>query len=171
MKRENLKKEFEAGEVVITKDNIHLYYEFLKIKDMRRFRNIISPILHDRLALIVDALNIPRDYISLSSLGIWHSFFNIRDTLKPIDDYIEDIKESSEYKEYISKSIFKKGDKIICTKELKTTCNNEQKILFKLNKIYHVDLNSTGNIGIKIDDKGNGFTFFDNKYDKYFKKI
>ena len=94
----------------ITKDNIHLYYEFMSDTDTWFVYNkILNGIFEDRTQKIIQELHLlssydrnflirsfnrEGDYLSLNSFGV-------QDTLKPIREYIEEIKESSEYKEYI----------------------------------------------------------------------
>jgi hypothetical protein len=82
-----LKKELESRVAIITKDNIHLYYEFMSDKELKyNHLDLICEVLMDRVFLIKDLLG-------------------IKDTLKPMDEYIEEIKASDEYKEYIFKAM------------------------------------------------------------------
>ena len=124
MKKEELKKEFYAGSVVITKDNIYLYYEFMSDYDkfvLANANTIENALLREVLIERNKTLN---GYFSFSSFQdnfdnvktidyehnkysnrhttIGRIYFGIVDTLKPIDEYIEEIKASSEYKEYIA---------------------------------------------------------------------
>ena len=101
----------------ITKDNIHLYYEFMSIEDLEKYSDILGVLFIDRTSIILNLLfpNIQElreleDYLKtdvfFQHFGIYKAtaryFFGTKDTLKPIDEYIEEIKASSEYKEYIS---------------------------------------------------------------------
>jgi len=104
---------FKAGEVVITKDNIADYYEFMSDDDLEKYNYLIDDILKDRIIKIHTSLDIDflefldncivplflnDNYISLISFGV-------KDTLKPIEEYIKEIKESEQYKEYMSKKV------------------------------------------------------------------
>jgi hypothetical protein len=92
-------------EDTITKDNIALYYEFMDDEDLEKHKDILSVILCQRRADIVKIIdfenhsNITLDNTMLKTIK-WECF-GIKDNLKPIDEYIEEIKGSSEYKEYI----------------------------------------------------------------------
>lgn len=94
----------------ITKDNIHLYYEFMENDDLEKYNSLLDDILKDRIIKIhtflnidflefidnyIDACFVNDNYISLSC-------FKIKDTLIPINEYIEQIKLSEQYKEYIN---------------------------------------------------------------------
>ena len=106
--------------VEITKDNIHLYYEFMSDGDKNIHKNTIHSLLHNRAFNILRNLYIIDDtsksmdkdfksfkYISLvyfnnSTIRLESSIFGIMDTLKPIDEYIAEIKESEAYKIFTS---------------------------------------------------------------------
>lgn len=111
---------FDFSKVVIDKDNITLYYEFMSDEDLIEHKNaqIVVPLLTTRFFEAFKSLNIDIDnndtYDNIitnhivNTIGcgdndyvIRQTMFGIKDTLKPIDEYIEDIKASSEYKEYI----------------------------------------------------------------------
>ncbi len=98
---------------VITNHNIPLYYEFMSKKDISRYRNDLHYFFNTRLPLnINDFLEIDKEVI----IENWkydcfsdgkvkkQSYFGIKDTLKPIDKYIADIKNSNAYKSYIAKN-------------------------------------------------------------------
>jgi hypothetical protein len=117
------------SKITITKDNIHLYYEFMSDDDFNKYGAYLRILFTSRYTLIrkhfqkigllvdngngydFDMLHYKGDVFeydcpfgdtsikSKSYKGI--SFFGVKDTLKPIDEYIEEIKTSSEYKEYI----------------------------------------------------------------------
>lgn len=95
--------------VTITKDNIDIYYEFMGDEDLEKYTEIINPILGSRYNTVFHR------FFSILKLSDFSYFeysdnykgliyrqclFGINDTLKPIDEYIEDIKASNEYKEY-----------------------------------------------------------------------
>jgi len=97
--------------ISITKDNIHLYYEFMSDDDKSKYSVILSQLFYSRQGMAINIFNVKNAYNNKNVLNIvWnyhnknvcgYSIFGIKDTLKPIDEYISDIKESSEYKEYI----------------------------------------------------------------------
>ena len=107
------KKRVLLIEDVITKDNIHLYYEFMSDEDIKTYKDILNISFRSRKEAIEAHLSI--DLLALDSSKfifnncylINSSIFGIEDTLKPIDEYIEEIKAGSEYKEYISRNIQK----------------------------------------------------------------
>lgn len=93
--------------VEISEDNIHLYYKFMNKDDISKYRNILHIFFNKRQPLnIEDFLEIDKEVIREN----WkydcfadgkiktQSYFGIKDTLKPIDEYIEEIKESEKYK-------------------------------------------------------------------------
>ena len=98
--------------IVITKDNIHLYYEFMSDEDIESHRKILALIFNERVKITLNHLN-QQDRLNLSRFDIlflWSSdkliigswMFGIKDTLKPIDEYIAEIKASEEYKGYVA---------------------------------------------------------------------
>ena len=96
----------------ITKDNIHLYYEFMNCDDIRKYSSILNKIFETRFDKIIKNFNVDIDTLETytdkdteiaifdtnyrieeyakNSIGIF--CFNIKDTLKPIDEYINEIK-------------------------------------------------------------------------------
>lgn len=111
------KWDFEArdGTITVTEDNINLYYELMSDEDINKYRDLIDVVINKRLDSLSDFLGFIDDLIPssihtvdtvLSNNGSWEYYlksyiFGIQDTLKPIDEYIEEIKASSEYKEYL----------------------------------------------------------------------
>lgn len=97
--------------VIITKDNIHLYYEFMSKSETNKMSNILDGIFKirlDKIKRILD-INIPIlddnfTYEMNKNNQVSMNLFGVKDTLKPIDEYVAEIKASSEYKEYISKN-------------------------------------------------------------------
>lgn len=108
--RMNRENDYKNGEIDITKDNIHLYYEFMSDEDKNSYVDILDVLLYARLKEIgLEKLeinnvhkHIEKVYYKDTAMFISYSLFGIKDTLKPIDEYIADIKESSEYKEYLN---------------------------------------------------------------------
>lgn len=108
----------------VNKDNIHLYYEFMSDEDLKKYKEILADIFEARKDLIPAYF----ENISLKGTGKWFGFdgagdgkksiieldntwgsftikqfvFGVKDTLKPIDEYITEIKDSAAYKEYIA---------------------------------------------------------------------
>ena len=115
---ENRLNSFNNGNVIITKDNIHLYYEFMS-DDVLKYIDILHPIFCNHYHAIVsyfkkigfivddgkgydyDKVHYKGSFIKRDiTMYYGISFFGIKDTLKPIDEYIADIKASEEYKAY-----------------------------------------------------------------------
>ncbi|MCT7648942.1 hypothetical protein [Aliarcobacter butzleri] len=97
--------------VEISEDNIHLYYKFMNKENISKYRDILHTFFNKRHPLnIEDFLEIDKEVIKDN----WkyncfadgkiktQSYFGIKDTLKPIDEYIEEIKESEQYKIFTS---------------------------------------------------------------------
>lgn len=106
-------------EVVITKDNIHLYYEFMSDEDLENWSKNLDIVFLERsrlLGVLKTTSDVLKDnsYIldkyeevttsKYDNRFIALSMFGVKDTLKPIDEYIAEIKESDAYKEYIAKT-------------------------------------------------------------------
>jgi len=108
----NRKNDYLNGVVEITKENIHLYYEFMSDEQKNQHRSFISDFMANRaLKTIPDVLE---EFNSLVDMGDYKResinkktlqiiLFGVKDTLKPIDEYIAEIKESEEYKSYLAK--------------------------------------------------------------------
>ncbi len=99
---------------IINKDNISLYYEFMSDEDIEKCSDLLNNTLLDRFRLIRQKIKFKdkaftplKDYdmdIALKSNNyIYISFFGIKDTLRPINEYIAEIKESEAYKRYMAK--------------------------------------------------------------------
>jgi len=110
----DIERDFLIIEDVITKDNIHLYYEFMSDDDLEENGELVESTLLKRKEQIIKKLNISNlDFVSnVSNLCASEPFFilnsilfGIKDTLKPINEYIIEIKGSSEYKKYVYSSI------------------------------------------------------------------
>ena len=101
----------------ITKDNIHLYYEFMGDKDLIKYQDILSNIIDDRLKNVFINLDFNNDMfhtflckyteqkLSNDRYIISSVVFGIKDNLKPIEYYIQEIKESFKYQEYIKNKV------------------------------------------------------------------
>lgn len=108
--------DYEKDNSLITKDNIHLYYEFMNIEKLLKNRNLIFSIICERFEKIKDILNYCEDLIyrkdnniilleTIDNFTVSFSIFGIKDTLKPINEFIEEIKQSKKYEEH-KKEIF-----------------------------------------------------------------
>jgi hypothetical protein len=101
----DIKKSLKDYDVTITKDNIHLYYEFMSYEDFGKYKDILNDIFTLRYSKIYSHIKLKIDQLKIKTLfGSYHvslTLFGVKDTLKPIDEYIAEIKSSSEYKEYI----------------------------------------------------------------------
>jgi hypothetical protein len=97
---------------VITGDNIHLYYELMSKSERNKISNILDGIFKIRLNTIKNLLdiNVPIlddnfTYEMNKNNQVSMTLFGTKDTLKPLEEYIKDIKESEQYKEYVSKKV------------------------------------------------------------------
>ncbi|MDQ1341247.1 MAG: hypothetical protein QG567_2405, partial [Campylobacterota bacterium] len=91
----------------ITKDNIAQYYEFMSDEDKYNNLSIVMDVFNNRQRDIEAALNVRlvapiSENLHFKGSPIGRSSFGMKDTLKPIDEYIEDIKASEEYQAYKS---------------------------------------------------------------------
>ena len=129
-----MQDDLETNGDEITKENIHLYYQFMTDDVIREicvqnvFQNdaynelycgvkLISyryDLFFNRLSQIKNKITIPNYYseLKIARLGnikdsplvrIGLTVFGIKDTLKPTDEYVAEIKDSDAYKSYISK--------------------------------------------------------------------
>ena len=105
------KYEYEKKYVDINKDNIHLYYKFMNDEDLIQNSEILNDLLVCRFHKICSLLSVSAPMLhSYSSYNYYNAFFvkqfifGIKDNLNPIEDFIEDIKNSNEYKSFISKA-------------------------------------------------------------------
>lgn len=101
--------DYEKDKNLITKENIHLYYEFMSDENLKQNESLITKVLDDRFKQVCFNLGVTVDVIQNNA---WYTtyinqYFGVKDTLKPINEYIEEIKASSEYKAYIEKTKIK----------------------------------------------------------------
>ena len=128
----------------ITKDNIHLYYEFMSDEDLELHKIMIACVLGDRDREIFKQLFSPSssnqdekftifcghssDKRSLNSTyKIQQTVFGVKDTLKPIDEYIAEIKASEAYKAYIGTTLSKEDSKAYRTGEMPNSPNYKKR--------------------------------------------
>lgn len=109
----NIDNDFLIIEDILTIDNISLYYEFMSSDNLQKYSFLVWIAICDRVQIIEDKLVLHDviykndndiilfDRVNGFKAGI--SFFGIKDTLKPIDGYISEIKESEIYKNYLVK--------------------------------------------------------------------
>lgn len=117
----NSNNEYQYLNDEITVENIHLYYEFMSdeeiksldssnLRDIKTGTPIITTILSGRMIAVREALSIHpaildnfKKYIfGLNDSVLSQSIFGIKDTLKPVEVYVSEIKDSEDYKNYIS---------------------------------------------------------------------
>jgi len=125
-----------SHETEITKDNIHLYYEFMDTSTKIKFsQTALNLKLHERSSQIAEKLNLTPEFLAdhghisttyyktngtptpdlhLDGKCLWWdnasgtidvSYFGVKDNLRPIDEYIAEIKQSPQYKEYLQKNL------------------------------------------------------------------
>ena len=106
--------DYEKDNNTIEKDNIHLYYEFMDNESVCEFgrNNSLLYRTHDNRHLqIIDLLNIDIKILDKYKKTCIHAYyFGVKDNLKPIDEYIAEIKNSNEYKEYRFNNLVKTYD-------------------------------------------------------------
>ena len=94
----------EFIDVVVDEDNIHLYYEFMGDEDIKNNIDVLYSLFMDRAIKIQVALNLtPKELHAFATGELKALFiFGVKDTLKPIDEYIAEIKGSDGYKAYVA---------------------------------------------------------------------
>ena len=112
---------FKMG-VEITEENLPLYHKFMSDEDLIYNRKIVDSVLAKRLKMLADILNIKNnkelqvfgveglngsDTTRIHSLDVVFNnyllktvIYEAEDTLAPIDEYIEEIKNSDAFKEF-----------------------------------------------------------------------
>jgi len=145
--------EVDLSKVDITKDNIHLYYEFMDTPTKIKFsQTALNLKLHERSGEIAEKLNLtpglladhghmsttyyktngtPMPDILLDGKCLWWdntsgtigvSYFGVKDTLRPIEEYIAEIKQSQTYKEYLAEKSNKKSG-LFNPAQIKSICD------------------------------------------------
>ena len=109
----------------ITKENINKYYEFMSDEDIREYSILLNNIFNERINFITHSLRIKRvdlKNIDIStskllndSLYIELSYFGLKDTLKSLDEYVKEIKESEAFKEHLMQKLAVSGEVILDT--------------------------------------------------------
>ena len=112
---------FKMG-VEITEENLPLYHKFMSDEDLIYNRKIVDSVLAKRLKMLADVLNIKNnkelqvfgveglngsDTTRIHSLDVVFNnyllrkvIYEVEDTLAPINEYIEEIKNSDAFKEF-----------------------------------------------------------------------
>lgn len=112
---------FKMG-VEITEENLPLYHKFMSDEDLIYNRKIVDSVLAKRLKMLADILNIKNnkelqvfgveglngsDTTRIHSLDVVFNnyllktvIYEVEDTLAPINEYIEEIKNSDAFKEF-----------------------------------------------------------------------
>lgn len=108
----------ELSNQIITKENISLYYELMSDKEAEKYSLILDELLESRLTKIMIDTGIAIEQIGcvskletknndavdgvikLHNLTFSTSVFGVKDTLKPIDEYLQEIKNSELYKRF-----------------------------------------------------------------------
>lgn len=112
---------FKMG-VEITEENLPLYHKFMSDEDLIYNRKIVDSVLAKRLKMLADILNIKNnkelqvfgveglngsDMTRIHSLDVVFNnyllrtvIYEVEDSLKPIYDYLEEIKNSDAFKEF-----------------------------------------------------------------------
>lgn len=99
----------------ITKENIHIYYEYMNSETTEEYSEILDAIFDKRAYEIMELLELEKDNfysnckfitphdMDLDSI-IGLIVFGVKDILKPLGNYIDEIKDSKNYKIFISES-------------------------------------------------------------------
>lgn len=108
--KEIVEYQLKSG-VEISQENIHLYYEFMDNESVYKLgsNSLMLSKIHDKRHLqIIDLLNIDIKILDEYKKTYIHSYyFGVKDNLKPIDEYILDIKNSDAFKEFEKETITK----------------------------------------------------------------
>lgn len=117
--KEIVEYQLKSG-VEITRENICLYYEFIDSDVLSSYKRIMRNIIYNRklyvfkyFCLVVSENNeneIHWKYLDYTKKYLGYSIFGVKDTLKPIDEYITQIKDSDAYKEYRFDNLVKTYD-------------------------------------------------------------
>lgn len=121
-------------DVVMTKDNIYLYYEFMGDEDKKIEFEILNPLFYERaleldrlIFLLGTEIGDKKKYVVIDKISSLFSInlvsFGVKDTLKPIDEYIAEIKASKEYQEYMATSLSIEEKRAYTTGEMPNSPN------------------------------------------------
>lgn len=101
--KSQLQSEYLLKKVAITPDNISLYYEFMSKKDLEDNLDILTPIFDHRVPAVSDivckGIEIKDNYDEVfHCTSSEFTVFGVKDTLKPVYEYVKEIKDTKEYK-------------------------------------------------------------------------
>lgn len=104
--------------VVITDDNIHLYYLYMNENQLKENKVKLTFIFNSRFLVLKQSLFLNHSFknwlhfekTNFNGYILNQSFFGIKDTLTPLSEYISEIKSSNTYKEYYLNNLVKKYD-------------------------------------------------------------
>ncbi|WP_420472511.1 hypothetical protein [Brevundimonas sp. FT23042] len=112
-----LAAELVTNSILITKDNIHLYYEFMNPGQKMKYYKILNELFNNRLDIVAKRLDIDKNELlefctmdaKVTSTEVFYislCCFSAKDTLKPIYQYITEIKASEKYLTYLIKQYY-----------------------------------------------------------------
>lgn len=112
-----MQDDLEANGVEITKDNVSLYYELMSKNEKNDTSNVLDGVFKLRLDKIKRELNINSvltddffEYEMNKHNQVSMTLFQIKDILKPIGEYVKEIKDSNEYKQYCFNNLVERYD-------------------------------------------------------------
>lgn len=90
--------------VEITQENIHLFYQFMNDEDLSKYENILFYKFTGRMSLVQLPLGLNPKQLNQNCYygNSVATIFGSKDILKPLDEYIEEIKDSEQYKIFTS---------------------------------------------------------------------
>ncbi len=111
----NRKNDFLSGNIEINKNNLHLYYKFISNEDLEKYSLILNDVFMDRYIFIYKELfeesSLTYPYFLVKKTTqiynidgglILKSFvLDVQDILKPIHEYLKEIKQSLSYQNYL----------------------------------------------------------------------
>lgn len=99
--------DYEKDNNIIDEKNIHLYYVLMSKRELNNTSNILDGVFKLRLDKIKRKLNINSaltddffEYEMNKHNQVTMTLFQIKDILKPIDEYVKEIKDCNVYKQY-----------------------------------------------------------------------
>ena len=134
-----MNKIYNTKEVVITKENIADFYKGMSDEDKIENEDIIYDVLYDRYEIIVEQFDLKPihphtglvHHYERNTGNVSDSFFGVKDTLKPISEYVAEIKASEGYKQYQEEKFQHEG---IVDNVLNTKSNEKTQVKEKLLK-------------------------------------
>lgn len=101
----NRKNDYLSGEFEITKKNINLYYEFMSDEDLEKYKEILTELFQNRYSQVFENVNLHASHLVFKTIEKYYyvgqSFFGAKDILRPIKEFISEIKEREEYTTYM----------------------------------------------------------------------